>query len=309
MAVLRDLPSLEARIVVGGGERALREFAVPDTCKVGVETDILMETTEDSFTVTLDARKIPRIVSYVVATAGNQFGFRFFKELAFNLDCHHLAIEAQCDGMRTPLRHLLDTDPFSNDWAITHDHVMGGPSDSNDPISEYAFTFGELEICQLLGPCIFNPPPYSIGFVTNISTAEPGNIPPEDLEQQRLQTKNHGTLRLFVYKMNKSATKTVSKAAKLNLSETQEPLPREVFEPRALTHRVFLEKRFRESRRVQVRQYFDEFQDDMRRPCAIFEFRYRSKSEEIRRLTLLGLEYEKQGKRKKEKGKDDADAG
>ncbi|KAK8058040.1 hypothetical protein PG994_008488 [Apiospora phragmitis] len=105
MAILRDLPGLEATIEVGG--RALQEYDVPNTCKAGIETDILMETAEDSYTVTLDAKNIPLVISYVEATAGKSSGFRFRKQLAFPPGCHHLAIEAQCDGPRA-LTHRVE---------------------------------------------------------------------------------------------------------------------------------------------------------------------------------------------------------
>lgn len=143
MAILPEVPGLETTIEVGGQE--LQEYDVPDTCKVGVETDIIMEAANDSFTVTLDAKNIPLVVKYIEATTDRRFGFRFRKQLPFVLGCHHLAIEAQCDGIRTPLRHLLDVNPFVNNWDITHDRVAGR-GDGSVLYSDCFFRFGDLKI-------------------------------------------------------------------------------------------------------------------------------------------------------------------
>ncbi|KAK8065029.1 hypothetical protein PG997_011776 [Apiospora hydei] len=79
--------------------RRLREYNVPDTCKIGIET------AKVSFAVSLYTKNVPRVVSYIAGPP-------------FNPGCHHLAIEAQYGSMRTPLRHLFDEDPFGNNCDI-----------------------------------------------------------------------------------------------------------------------------------------------------------------------------------------------
>lgn len=113
---------------------------------------------------------------------------------------------------------------------------------------------------------------------SNKWTVGPGDEPLENPERQQLCARNRGTLRLFVYKMNESANRKVEKGARLTtaFADDRKELPREVFEPRALTHRVCFERRFPATQPLS-QQYYDDHQDDMRRPCAIFEFRYRSK--------------------------------
>ncbi|KAK8113510.1 hypothetical protein PG984_014036 [Apiospora sp. TS-2023a] len=286
MAILRDLPGLETTIEVGG--ETVQEYDVPNTCKVGVKTDIVMEIAEDSFTVTLDAKNIPRVIKYVEATTDKQFGFRFRKQPPFIHSSHHLAIEAQFDGIRTPLKHLLDVNPFINSWDVLHDRVVGR-CDGNIIYSDHVFKFGDLTI------------------------VEPGEEPLENLERQKLCAHDRGTLRLFVYKMNDSPSRRVVKGSRLPLSfaDDQKQLPREVCKPRALTHQVCFERQFPPNQLLNQEQHYDDYKDDMRRPCAIFEFRYRSKqglleegvisriepidglpAEEIKRLARVGLEYE-----------------
>ncbi|KAK7936087.1 hypothetical protein PG985_001582 [Apiospora marii] len=284
MAILPDLPGLETTIEVGG--QTLQEYDVPEFCKGGNETDIIMEAAEDSYTVTLDAKSIPLVTKYVEATTDKQFGFRFRTQLPFTSSCHHLAIEAQFDGIRTPLRHLLDVNPFANSLDILHDRVVAR-CDGSVTYFDYVFKLGDLKV------------------------DEPGDVPLENLERQQHCAPNRGTLRLFVYKMNGSANRNIDKTARIPPSFADQPkeLPREIFGPRGLKHRVYFERLL--ATRVLNQQYYDDYQDDMRRPCAIFEFRYRSKqelvgeevipdldpidglsNEEIRRLALVGLEYE-----------------
>ncbi|KAK8099839.1 hypothetical protein PG999_010213 [Apiospora kogelbergensis] len=99
--------TVEVTIEVGG--QGLKEYDVPKDCKVETKTSILIKTIEDAFTVTLDAKRIPHVIKYVESMAGKPIGFRFRADSLPSQGCDHLAIQVQCDGASTPLKHLFET--------------------------------------------------------------------------------------------------------------------------------------------------------------------------------------------------------
>ncbi|KAK7963401.1 hypothetical protein PG988_010375 [Apiospora saccharicola] len=98
-----------------------------------------MEAADNSYTVTLDARNIPLVVKYVEAPADQQFRFRFCKQLPFVPDCHHLAIEAQCDGIRTPMGHLVTESEFIVKYETVHDCVV-----DRDDVNNSHFDYDDI---------------------------------------------------------------------------------------------------------------------------------------------------------------------
>lgn len=96
------------------------------------------------------------------------------------------------------------------------------------------------------------------------------------MDLELLRVKNYGTLRLFVYEMNDGPALMATKGRGTTPS-IPEPVIREAFEPRALTHKVRYKHVVSESQ-ISVPKYTDNYEDELRRPCAIYEFRYRSKS-------------------------------
>lgn len=110
MAILGYLKQ-EATVEVDG--QALQEYDVPKGCKVKEETDILFEMTDTAYTIFLDANYIPHVIKYVEVITGKPFGFQFRSPYSKDHGYDHLAIQAQCDSINTPLKHLPQTSLFN----------------------------------------------------------------------------------------------------------------------------------------------------------------------------------------------------
>ncbi|KAK3683952.1 hypothetical protein B0T22DRAFT_266766 [Podospora appendiculata] len=123
MAVITELPGIEAIIVVNG--TAAKEY---------VDTDADEKQ---------DRHDCPTVVQYIESVPGASFAFRFVKDKNFRHSSHHIAIKFSVDGMQSGLKHV-DYTSHNKKWETTKGYLtLGNPKDG---YQRGRFQFAKLDV-------------------------------------------------------------------------------------------------------------------------------------------------------------------
>ncbi|KAK7936089.1 hypothetical protein PG985_001584 [Apiospora marii] len=286
MAVIDELQGLEAWVEING-QRA-QEYSKQDDDDGDNDIQLLASATKTADLVALNVQAIPHVVKYIEAIPDQYFAIHFKKAADFTRQCDHLGITFTVDKNTTSLchEHSQPKRHGNSEWHKYSAHVSSG----NDKIgfSRHLYKFGE------------------------VNHVEAYDLTKESLDKAMGNAKRYGSIAVIVYRMSSSKfvkRKNYSKAPPANLPQE---VPEKVFKGAAVTHCTTFEHQSRTGRPRWV-DYYEEniFQDPLKRPCAVFEFRYRSKEglyqegvlerpdpvddmspEELRRLARIGLDHE-----------------
>ncbi|KAK3320776.1 hypothetical protein B0T19DRAFT_403400 [Cercophora scortea] len=123
MAVITELPGLEATILVNGA--AAKEYI------------------DDSADDEQDQPDCPTVVKYIESVPGASFSIRFVKDKKFRHSSHHIAYKVAVDGIRTSLLHA-DRTSRNKRWETTRKEMtLGNPKDG---YKKGRFRFAKLDV-------------------------------------------------------------------------------------------------------------------------------------------------------------------
>ncbi|KAI0144583.1 hypothetical protein GGR57DRAFT_326972 [Xylariaceae sp. FL1272] len=244
MAVIKDLPGLKVTIKVDGKD--LQEYDDPyiEILDDDDELELLVTATKETDPVSLNVRHIPHVVKYIEATPGKEFVFSLVKEKDFDSGCNHMAVGCEGDGKRYSLIHA-PLNQRRGEWHCLLDGTQYGPVGNK---RRRPFLFSDLK-------------PVS---------SEDGDE--DTLNRSMAQSKDLGTLRVLWFKMKHCRS--------LRPFASPPIAPDDSVHEKALKGRALYTKAGlgRETAtRYEDPDYEDNFQDPQKQPCAVFEFRYRTR--------------------------------
>ncbi|KAK6087765.1 scytalone dehydratase [Seiridium cupressi] len=239
MAIIDGAKGLEATIKVNG--KALDEYDNPVPSAPAEGTNPL-PALESSI---LDVKNIPHVVKYVESVAGAEFQLCFTKKGSFRSQSDHIAFQVEVDGKGQALCHE-PKGPRGRRWDEFIDGVYWGSKD--DGFLSSNFKFAHLNI------------------------VDSSNSSAEEMEQEIEESRNLGTLRIYVYHM--MSTNEICNLGGSEMPTEINGATEKATKGLAVTHIVQLgedEEWFPEDSPEDV------YEDPSERPFAVFEFRYRSK--------------------------------
>ncbi|KAF7532308.1 hypothetical protein G7054_g8058 [Neopestalotiopsis clavispora] len=229
----------------GNGREPLREYDAPGEGPGGRSWGLkrLLDYGAVGNTGAIDRSNIAYKVKYVEAVLGQRFGFRFIKDSGFQRGCHHLGIKWQIDGNNSTIRHEL-FNPRQPDapWFAECNSIQTG-NDFGGFYSHY-FKFGKVQTVD--------------------------DIPSD--EQVKHLAQSFGTLRVFVYKMNQS---NIQSSVRDFPTHSTFDVPEAALKGQDQPLSVHFDTE--RTSAPQLARPTDVYQDPQQLPCAVFEFRYRSR--------------------------------
>ncbi|KAK3986058.1 hypothetical protein QBC44DRAFT_403233 [Cladorrhinum sp. PSN332] len=243
MAILPSIDNLEVTIIVG--DQGAKEYDAPD------DENPVDSMTPDDFDLALSqGRTIPYNLEYIEAKPGVGYIFQVTLGRSFIPRCHHIAWSAESDGNMIKLTHFDDTHR-QQDGSMRRQ--VGGILDGN-PREGY----------KILNYC-FEP----------VTVVEEDNLNPSELREQVDKAKHCGTLKVYLYRMNRG-DKYSRDGTEHNNSHIKPPkeLPEKALKGRSIGCVAGTTPGLKRDAGF---SYASNYADIRRRPFAIFEFRYRSK--------------------------------
>ncbi|KAI1261390.1 hypothetical protein F5Y18DRAFT_440495 [Xylariaceae sp. FL1019] len=245
MAVIKDLPGLKVTIRVDG--KNLQEYDDPyiEIADDDDELELLVTATKETDPVSLTVRHIPHVVKYIEATPGKAYEVVLVKEKGFDSHCNHLAMRGERDGRKSGLLHEPPTQRRGG-WELTIDRAQYGLIGNR---RSRAFMFAELK-------------PVSSEHCNK-----------EDLDQSMTRSKDLGTIRTLWYRM-KSCAPMPQKDYHSKYTP-DDAIAEKALKGRALYAKAEYGPENPDSKEIPI--FEENFQDPQKQPCAVFEFRYRTK--------------------------------
>ncbi|KAK8064255.1 hypothetical protein PG996_008907 [Apiospora saccharicola] len=288
MAVIEGIKGLQAWVEVNG--QRVQEYNKPDDDSDSKVTDNLVAVANLTNPMLLDAgplKDIPYVVKYIESIPGQKFGatIKITRELV--KDCDHMGIKFTVDKNKFATLHEPSTNHRyrNRDWSHTTSYVVSGSN--AEGFTQHFFKFSDV-------------------------TVEDTNLPMEKLEQARRDAKYYGLIRVVCYRMSASTVPEPSLYYWDKPPTLDREVPEKAFKGTTVSSRSTYESKPHPSFVAMTQE--DVFSDPLKLPCAIFEFRYRSKEalyqegvlerpdavdemspEELRRLARNWLNHEKQG--------------
>ncbi|RYP17786.1 hypothetical protein DL766_008819 [Monosporascus sp. MC13-8B] len=242
MAVIKEIPGLKAQIV-DAKDVPLKEYDDPYAEEPDEELQLLATATKEDNNISVHAQKIPHVIKYIEAISGAEFSFEFIKFPNFEHRSHHLAFRCVFDGLQLLPAHEPDEEREQNlMWfRVVSSALFKGPDGRH---FYHAFKFGDLQKGKFLG-------------------------------WRAHEVKRLGTLQILVYNMMFSnETYTPAICARPSTG----PVHEKALKGRTVSHKVDYSPG---KPCIPSPGQVGVYQDPLKRPFAVFEFRYRSREDLI----------------------------
>lgn len=267
MAVIPGLPGLEATIEVN--DKPLKEYDDPHARQPDEDLELLATSTKETEHVALNAKDIPHVVKYLEVESGTEFSCHFIKHASFHGRCDHLALTFERDLSKSYLSHEPSND--GREWNRVLKYINFRGSNGH---ARRSMLFEPLNIgkCGSHFPC----------SVTNLRPVSAEHSTLDTLNHDVFRARKLGTLRLLVYEMKHAeANKKDPRTPCRTSTSLHNHVMEKALKGRALDCAVSYGPAEPSDRIVEPENIFE---DPLKRPCAVFEFRYRSRGEN-RRMT------------------------
>ncbi|KAK8112310.1 uncharacterized protein PG998_008767 [Apiospora kogelbergensis] len=289
MAVIDGLEGLEAWVEVNG--QKAQEYNKPDDdgdSKDIQSTQVYVTRCTNADVVDFDQVKdIPYVLKYIEAIPDQRFKLCFKKIAGSTYKCHHLGVTYFVDNERTSIVHSKTREHKDLDWS----HVCGALASGSDTDGWKAHHFKFAEAEQV--------------SEDDLST--------EQISEALRNANRYAKIMVAVYRMSYSRTRNNHslKEAPIGLAQS---IPKNALKGSTITTINKFDAQPCARPRWAGKKQISELRDPLKRPCAIFEFRYRSKEglyqegvlerpdpmdsmspEELRRLARIGLNHESEG--------------
>ncbi|KAI5927317.1 hypothetical protein F4810DRAFT_706687 [Camillea tinctor] len=246
MAVIDEIPGLEATVQVGG--QAVEEYDDPYPNETENEAQFLAEVKNQNRSVSLNAKHIPIVRKYIEAISGAEFRIKFVKHPDYKHNSHHIAIRFAADR---------------NPTAIIHE-----PRECR----EYRWDYTFWGIANQVSPTKYTAQSLTFG---NVKTVDTDEFTEEQVRQHIVRAKGLGILKVYVYEME-DTDKTHKPSYNINIYRMDDlEISEKATKGRILTNAVkFGEPKISQKPKDEPESVFT---DPEKRPLAIFEFIYMSK--------------------------------
>ncbi|KAK7968058.1 uncharacterized protein PG986_002335 [Apiospora aurea] len=250
MAVIDQLKGLEACVEING-QRA-QEYVKPDDDEGDSDLQLLVSATKITNLVALGVKGIPHVFKYIESVPDQNFSVHFKKATGFTRQCNHLGVKYTVDKRETGLRHEPVYKPDRNlEWK----HESWAIGSGNDAIgwTSHAYKFSEVKHVEEHG----------------LST--------QSLDKAMSDARSYGLLAVLVYRMSASE---IIQEVNPSFSEPHglaQEVPEKTLEGLAVTSCTTFDSKPTTKPKWATESQEDVYQDPLQRPCAVFEFRYRSK--------------------------------
>ncbi|KAK8058039.1 hypothetical protein PG994_008487 [Apiospora phragmitis] len=254
MAVIGELEGLEAWVEING--QKVQEYDQPDNDD-SIDLEVLVAATKVTNPVVLDVKHIPHVIKYIEAIPDENFAVNLEKTRGFTRNCDHLGIRVTVDRADTVICHEPESDEPSRqeEWIDCTDSITSG-SDS-EGWTRYFYKFDEVkhvEMCDLTD---------------------------DQLSEVMQSEKLYGLIKVTVYRM--AASSKIYHEPDYRESPPRifpQEIPEKVLKGAVVTTRSTFDTAPTTKPTWAIEEQSDAFQDPLERPCAVFEFRYRSKGKE-----------------------------
>ncbi|KAI1121292.1 hypothetical protein F5Y10DRAFT_272233 [Nemania abortiva] len=252
MAIIKDLPGLEATIQVDG--KSLHEYddshlEISDSDDDHDDLGILATATKEKSSVSVAVHQIPHVVKYIEATPNKDFHITFVKQKDFDSRCDHLGAMIEIDGVEIDTFH----EPSSHRNSKWKRHFR------------YLYYYSDEEGWR---KCHFR-----FSHLTRVSADQCSSD--VDIFEDSADTMSLGTIRILVYRMGPSHYVPVKPEDCFLPENIMGKVAEKALKGRALYAISGFGKGMDSSPTTTLIE--NNFQDPEQRPCAIFEFRYRTK--------------------------------
>ncbi|KAJ8131516.1 hypothetical protein O1611_g2115 [Lasiodiplodia mahajangana] len=253
MAIIKGVPGLEVTIQVDGQNLPEYDDTHANSCDDD-DLEVLATVTKARDTVSIAAHQIPHIVKYIESIPGKEFCAKIVKEEYFDSKCHHLGVRYEVDGLKQFKHEPLEYQ--SSKWTLKMDSRRHYTNRLGWRKRKFKFT-------QL----------------TRVHTSQGSD---QDVSEDLVRGRFLGTIRILVYRMEFCARLPVPLSS--NIVRPRDEIMEKALQGRALYTIAGFGKEVPIP--LPKPSFERKYQDPEGRPCAIFEFRYRTKEGLIEELIL-----------------------
>ncbi|KAK8857292.1 hypothetical protein PGQ11_013204 [Apiospora arundinis] len=247
MAIIEGLEGLEAWVEING-QRA-QEYDKPDDDGDSNDLEVLVAATKVTNPVSLEVKDIPHVVKYIEAIPDSNFSIEFNKAEGFRSNCNHLGVKYIIDDTPTDIAHEpQNRSQMATEWYNGCCSIVTG-SDNIGWTNHY-FKFGDVK------------------------HIEGGPVSEELLNKTMREAKSYGLIAVKVFRMSASAVENDDYCDEEELRGLPQEIPEKATKGAAITTCTAFE---RAPGSKPDAENEDIFQDPSKRPCAVFEFCYRSR--------------------------------
>ncbi|KAK4161107.1 hypothetical protein QBC43DRAFT_100039 [Cladorrhinum sp. PSN259] len=242
MAVLPFIPGLDVTVVVDGVDA--QEYDPPED-----ENDEQQMKHEDFDPAYVPPGAIPHIVRYIEAKPGAPYQYRLTLNPIFHFRSHHAGFSAQNDAHKGGVQHVFkSTTPERPVIGQIHKSTVGNAKEGYNTVR---FRFAP------------------------ISLVESDNLKASDIQEQMKATKEFGCLKVRVFRLDEGEKYILDRIPARD-PYSEQPLQ---FSEKALKGRAVdcVTSFTEEPSSGRGATYKRNYTDRLKRPFALFEFRYRSK--------------------------------
>ncbi|KAI0096928.1 hypothetical protein GGR51DRAFT_566914 [Nemania sp. FL0031] len=254
MAIIKDVPGLEVTVEID--RRSLPEYDDPHA-KICDDDDleVLATATKEKDSVSTVVCQIPHVVKYIESIPGSEFSIRFVKESFFNSRCHQIGVAYEMDGIKS---------------SLAQEPSRFGPG-------RWGFVYvGTRYYSEGVG---WRGRKFKFNALQRVPTNQCSK---QNICEDIARSKSLGTLRILVYRMESCLVLPMPPTSKAYIP--RENLAEKALKGRALYAITGFGEEMPASGPTVCRG--EKYQDPEQQPCAIFEFRYRTKEGLIEELIV-----------------------